>query len=164
MIALSRKVLILAVALCSTTVFAQIRGTDVIYINGVDNTIQDVKGSVNALSRVIAPLNINANVRDSYNPTGTYAGAIEGYDCTQAAPTNSNFIKKVIYDATTFCRKQDFKEVAASKINEEDYYNQIQQFIVDESTGFDFGKLGNLCTNQHNSCYAKCSMDVKIGL
>ncbi len=24
--------------------------------------------------------------------------------------------------------------------------------------------LRNLCTNQHNSCYAKCSMDVKIGL
>ncbi len=136
-----RKLLVLALVLCASAASAQARGTDVIYINGVSNTIQDVKDSVSALSRVITPLGINANVRDSYNPTGTYAGAIEGFDCTQAAPTNENFIKKIVYGGSVYCTKQDYGEVAVSKINEENYYGQVQKFIVDESTGFDFSRL-----------------------
>ena len=47
------------------------------------------------------------------------------------------------------------------------FRNAVAHFITVDGAVLNLSspaELRNLCTNQHNSCYAKCSMDVKIGL
>lgn len=125
------------------TVHAALPNTKIYYINGIQNSVQQANEGALAAQSVLAGLTDNTRVNLMYNPIGMYSGSqLNG--CVARSftgnfysyfPTTGEWISFAATEATKMigyngCIAQDLGELAISKINEENYFDAYQDFVL----------------------------------